>query len=53
MDSDEDFDSDGSSDLPLDMDGSDDDMEGVFAPAEDFNEEDVAFSGIVYDLYKI
>ena len=48
--SDEEFDSDVSSDLPLDMSGSDgeEDIDSLFAPAEDFNEEDIAFSGLYY-----
>lgn len=39
----DDAESDDSGDLPLDMD--DEAMEGVFAPAPDFDEENVEFSG--------
>lgn len=55
-DSDSDMGSDASSDLPLDMDGEmladfdseneGDDIEGLFAPAPEFDEEDIDFSGI-------
>ncbi|XP_067944317.1 CCAAT/enhancer-binding protein zeta-like isoform X2 [Watersipora subatra] len=45
QESDDDIGSDISEDLPLSLDGSDDgDIDGLFAPADDFDEEGVAFS---------